>query len=82
MRIDFENNKHPLVFDGGMGAMLLSLGLSPNENPEYWNIIKPETIIHVHKSFIKAGANVIQTNTFGANRKKLANYGLEDKSFS
>jgi 5-methyltetrahydrofolate--homocysteine methyltransferase len=77
--MNYESFKHPLVFDGGMGAMLISLGLSPGECPEYWNILKPDIIMQVHKAFIEAGAEVIQTNTFGANSIKLANFGLEDK---
>ncbi|MGI5858193.1 MAG: homocysteine S-methyltransferase family protein [Tepidanaerobacteraceae bacterium] len=79
--MNYESFKHPLVFDGGMGAMLLSLGLSPGECPEYWNILKPEIVMQIHKAFIEAGAEVIQTNTFGANHIKLANFGLENEVF-
>jgi len=65
-----------LVFDGAMGTELQKMGLSENEPPEIWNIKKPELIVKIHRAYFKAGAKAVTTNTFGANRMKLAEYGL------
>lgn len=62
-----------LIFDGAMGTMLQSNGLKLGELPEILNITDSKVIIEIHKSYIKAGANVITANTFGANEVKLKN---------
>lgn len=56
-----------LFFDGGMGTMLQANELQPGDIPEYWNIEHPDKIENVHYQYCMAGANVITTNTFGAN---------------
>ncbi|RKD34180.1 homocysteine S-methyltransferase family protein [Thermohalobacter berrensis] len=66
-----------LVFDGAMGTMLIEEGLKAEDCPEKLNIEKPEIIKDIHRLYIEAGADVITTNTFGGNRIKLAEYGLE-----
>ncbi|HHV71880.1 MAG TPA: dihydropteroate synthase, partial [Clostridia bacterium] len=68
-----------IIFDGAMGTMLQKSGIKPNECPEYWNLLYPEVIIAIHKAYLNAGADVVQTNTFGANRIKLKEYNLEHK---
>ncbi|MBB6216930.1 5-methyltetrahydrofolate--homocysteine methyltransferase [Anaerosolibacter carboniphilus] len=68
-----------LVFDGAMGTMLLEQGLKPETCPDYLNILEPQQVEEIHLAYLKAGADVITTNTFGGNRWKLAEYGLEDK---
>lgn len=65
-----------LVFDGGMGTMLQAAGLPMGELPESCNIKNPDMILNIHKAYIAAGADVITTNTFGANRHKLEDSGL------
>lgn len=60
-----------LFFDGAMGTMLQNRGLSTGELPEMWNITHSEDIYEVHKSYVDAGADIIVTNTFGANPIKL-----------
>ncbi|HWQ29758.1 MAG TPA: homocysteine S-methyltransferase family protein [Negativicutes bacterium] len=60
-----------MIFDGGMGTMLQANGLSMGELPESFNIEKPGIITKIHKEYIEAGADVVTTNTFGANRYKL-----------
>lgn len=62
-----------LIFDGAMGTMLQSSGLQLGELPEILNITDSKIIIEIHKAYIEAGANVITTNTFGANEIKLKN---------
>ncbi|MBE6949438.1 MAG: homocysteine methyltransferase [Ruminococcaceae bacterium] len=60
----------PLFFDGGMGTMLQSRGLKPGEASEHWNLTHPEEIIAIHKSYYKAGSNIVTSNTFGVNPLK------------
>ncbi|MBP5330717.1 MAG: homocysteine S-methyltransferase family protein [Lachnospiraceae bacterium] len=59
-----------ILFDGGMGTMLQARGLTTGEIPEKWNLEHPEDILAVHKEYVAAGADVITTNTFGANSRK------------
>lgn len=59
--------------DGGAGTLLQSWGLKAGEKPESWNITKPEKIIEMHRLYLEAGANIITTCTFGANRLKFDN---------
>ena len=67
------------VFDGAMGTMLHQAGLEPGKCPELWNIEEPAKITAIHSQYVAAGANIIETNTFGANRIKLSHYGLENQ---
>ena len=64
-------NKEVLVFDGGFGSQLQARGMKAGEIPEYYNIDHPDIIIDIHKQYLKAGADFITTNTFGANPLKL-----------
>lgn len=64
--------KELLFFDGAMGTMLQARGLQPGELPELWNFSHPAVIREVHQAYLAAGANIIKTNTFGANRLKFA----------
>lgn len=66
-----------LICDGAMGTMLYSKAISPMHCYEYLNIEKPKLIEELHREYILAGANIIETNTFGANFTKLAKYNLE-----
>jgi methionine synthase / methylenetetrahydrofolate reductase(NADPH) len=67
-----------IVGDGGMGA-LLSAAVPRLRSPEEANLRAPEAVVSLHVSFINAGAELIETNTFGANRRKLAHNFLEDE---
>ena len=67
----------PLVGDGGMGA-LVSSAVPRLRCPEEANLRAPESVLSLHLGFIRAGADVIETNTFGANRRKLTEHYLED----
>ncbi len=61
-----------ILFDGGMGSMLIAAGLSSGETPEAWVLNRPEEIASVHRAYLQAGAEVLTTATFGASRLKLA----------
>lgn len=62
--------KDLLYFDGGMGTLLQSKGLSPGELPEVWNLTRPDEIIDIHRRYFEAGSDIVLTNTFGANALK------------
>ncbi len=66
-----------VVFDGAMGTMLYAKGVFINVCFDQLNVTQPELVREVHAAYVKAGAEVIETNTFGANRVKLAQHGLE-----
>ena len=68
----------PIVGDGGMGA-LVSAAVGRLRCPEEANLRAPESVLSIHLGFIRAGADLIETNTFGANRRKLADHYLEDE---
>ena len=59
-----------LFFDGGMGSILQERGLAAGELPETWNITRPEEIQSIHRAYLDAGSDIINTNTFGANALK------------
>jgi len=65
-----------LVCDGAIGTMLQKSGLPPGSCPEEWNLSHPEVVKSIHQAYVKAGANIITTNTFGGNRISLSRYGL------
>lgn len=71
----------PLVFDGAMGTMIYEKGIFINACYDELNLTKPDLIKSIHKEYIDAGCDVILTNTFGADRFKLAKYGISDKQY-
>jgi len=68
-----------IIFDGAMGTMLMSEGLSPGEIPELWNVEKPSVVMDVHKQYFEVGSDVVHTNTFGGTPMKLSEKGLMGK---
>ena len=70
-----------LLFDGGMGTELYNKGIFINKCYEELNLTNPDLIARINLEYINAGADVIETNTFGANRFKLAKYQLDDKLY-
>lgn len=69
-----------IIFDGAMGTMLQAYGMKAGDLPETYNILEADVIEKIHTEYIKAGAMVITTNTFGANRFKFTGteFKLED----
>ncbi|MCL1849525.1 MAG: homocysteine S-methyltransferase family protein, partial [Clostridiales bacterium] len=70
--------RQTMISDGAMGTMLQSKGLPTGVSPEVWMLSHQETIEEVMTAYTKAGAHIIESNTFGANRLKLKAYGRED----
>jgi len=69
-----------VVFDGAMGTMLYSKGVFINQCYDELNLRAPEMVREIHKQYVDAGADVIETNSFGANRIKLTQHGLQDQT--
>ena len=69
----------PVLMDGAMGTMLNSRGVSFEECFDALNLRNPALIEEIHRAYLEAGARIILTNTFGANRYKLGEHGLADK---
>src|SRR5436309_12983106 len=68
-----------LVCDGAMGTMLYARGVFINKSFDALNVAQPDLVAEVHQEYVRAGADIVETNTFGANRIKLASFGLADK---
>ncbi|WP_457754813.1 homocysteine S-methyltransferase family protein [Thermovibrio ammonificans] len=75
----FKQEEKIWVLDGGMGTMLMAKGVDVNFAPELLNVEKPEVLKEIHSEYVEAGADIIETNTFGSNRIKLSHYGLENR---
>ena len=68
-----------LVCDGAMGTMLQAHGLPAGACPDLWNLERPDAVIAVHRAYVEAGAQIIETNTFGSTPIRLSHYGLADR---
>ena len=73
--------KEVLVFDGGVGTYLYEKGIFINTCFDELNLVNPDIVSEVHRDYVNAGADVIETNTFGASRFKLAAHGLEPRVY-
>lgn len=72
-------DEHVYLFDGAMGTMLYSKGVFINKCYDELNLRNPEIVLEVHKEYVRAGAEILETNTYGANRMKLRGFGIEDE---
>ncbi len=78
-RTHLEESRSPVLSDGAMGTMLNARGIGFDQCFDALNLSHPNLVSEVHGAYLKAGAQMIQTNTFGANRFKLAEHGLEGR---
>ena len=69
----------PVLCDGAMGTMLYGCGVFINRSYDELNVTQPDTVRSVHEQYLQAGAQVIETNTFGANALRLDHYGLRER---
>jgi len=74
--LDLLADARPHLFDGAMGTMLYARGVFINRCYDELNLTDPELIKSIHREYVKSGAELLETNSFGANRVKLAQYGL------
>src|SRR5688500_14810313 len=72
-------DEHVYLFDGAMGTMLYARGIFINKCYDELNLLNPEIVLEVHRQYVRAGAEIIETNTYGANRLKLRTFGIEDE---
>ncbi|MGD8450951.1 MAG: homocysteine S-methyltransferase family protein [Phycisphaerae bacterium] len=70
----------PLVADGAMGTMLMREGVAAGQCPEALNLSQPQTLERIAAAYLAAGAEVVQTNTFGGSPLKLSAYGLDEQA--
>src|SRR5262245_45679760 len=68
-----------LVADGAMGTMLYSRGVFINRCFDELNLSQPDMVKQIHQEYVKAGAEILETNTFGASRPRLAAFGVAEK---
>jgi 5-methyltetrahydrofolate--homocysteine methyltransferase len=71
--------KRVVLADGAMGTSLFARGLESGGSPELWNLERPDQVRAVHQGFVDAGSDLLLTNSFGANRKRLALHGAQDR---
>jgi methionine synthase / methylenetetrahydrofolate reductase (NADH) len=71
--------QRPMLCDGAMGTLLYARGIPYEQCFDALNLSQPELISGIHREYISAGAEIVETNSFGANRVRLATYNLEDK---
>ena len=76
-----EIEKRILLHDGSKGYMLQKMGLKGGECGEAWNISNRDAVRTVYRSYLEAGSDVIQTNTFPGNRIHLERFGMGDKTY-
>jgi 5-methyltetrahydrofolate--homocysteine methyltransferase len=69
-----------IIADGAMGSFLMERGLEPGQAPESLNLTRPELLGEVASAYLEAGAELIQTNTFGGSALKLSSYGLDERT--
>ncbi len=72
-------SRRVLVADGAMGTMLYSRGVFINRSFDELNVVQPDLVRQIHQEYVKAGAEILETNTFGGNRPRLAAFGIAEK---
>jgi len=71
--------KRVVLADGAMGTSLFARGLETGGSPEVWNVERPDEVGAVHRGFVAAGSDLLLTNSFGANRRRLMLHGAEGR---
>ncbi len=76
---EFMEEDRVRIFDGAMGTMIYNKGVFINASYDELNLTSPDLIADIHRAYIRAGAEIIETNTYGATRPKLSHQGLDEK---
>ncbi|MEO3435276.1 betaine--homocysteine S-methyltransferase [Inquilinus sp. CAU 1745] len=76
---DLLSRKPVLFADGAMGTSLFALGLETGDNPELWNVDHPDRVAEVHRGFVEAGSDIVLTNSFGGNARRLMLHQLQGR---
>src|SRR5438046_7749746 len=71
-----------LVCDGAMATMLYAKGVFINKSFDALTVTQPDLVAEVHQEYVRAGADIVETNTFGANRIKLGSFGLAERLYA
>jgi len=79
--LDALKENRTLVSDGAWGTFLQAEGLKSGECPEEWNVSHPELVKNIAKSYIDAGSDMVETNTFGGSRHKLNMFGFGERTY-
>jgi 5-methyltetrahydrofolate--homocysteine methyltransferase len=79
--LDQLKQKKVIISDGAWGTLLQERGLKPGECPESWNLSHPDKVKEVAASYVAAGSEMVETNSFGASSFKLKHYGLADQAY-
>src|SRR6187455_2254718 len=69
-----------LLADGATGTNLFAMGLTSGDAPEMWNLEHPDRVQALHQGFVDAGSDIILTNTFGGNARRLMLHGMQDRT--
>jgi len=79
--LDKLSQKGILLSDGAWGTFLQATGLKPGECPELWNVTRRDDVIKIANSYVEAGSDIIETNSFGGSIFKLSQYGLAERVY-
>jgi 5-methyltetrahydrofolate--homocysteine methyltransferase len=82
MKLEEIWGKGVICLDGAMGTMIQKKGITFATAPEYLNISHPNIIQEIHRAYVETGAHIIETNTFGGSKIKLANYSLQEEVYA
>src|SRR5215218_9920680 len=80
MLVELLKSGKPLLADGATGTNLFAMGLTSGDAPEMWNLEHPDRIRSLHQGFVDAGADIILTNSFGGNARRLMLHGLQERA--